>query len=65
VQDLLAQAGIGLICLPRHSPEFNTIEQAWAKMKEQLKAKAGRSIEALEGELKPALDTITAKDARG
>ncbi len=34
-------------------------------MKERLKAKAARSLEALEGELKPALDTITAKDAKG
>jgi transposase len=65
VRDLLAQAGIGLIYLPRYSPEFNPIEQAWAKMKERLKAKAARTLEALETELKPALDTITAKDARG
>jgi hypothetical protein len=34
-------------------------------VKERLKAKAARSLEALEAELKPALDTITAKDARG
>jgi transposase len=65
VRDLLAQAGIGLLYLPRYSPEFNPIEQAWAKMKERLKAKAARTLEALEAELKPALDTITAKDARG
>jgi hypothetical protein len=34
-------------------------------MKERLKAKAARSLEALEAELKSALDTITAKDAQG
>jgi hypothetical protein len=34
-------------------------------MKERLKAKAARSLKALEGELKPALDTITTKDAKG
>ncbi|MDP8917613.1 MAG: IS630 family transposase [Pseudomonadota bacterium] len=65
VQELLARAGIGLVYLPRYSPEFNPIEPAWAKMKERLKAKAARSLEALEAELKPALDTITAKDAKG
>jgi transposase len=65
VGELLARAGIGLLYLPRYSPEFNPIEHAWAKMKEPLKAKAPRSLEALEAELKPALDTITAKDARG
>jgi transposase len=65
VRELLAQAGIELLYLPRYSPEFNPIEQAWAKVKERLKAKAARSLEALEAELKPALDTITAKDAKG
>jgi transposase len=65
VRELLARAGIGLLYLPRYSPEFNPIEQAWAKMKERLKDKAARTLEALEAELKPALDTITAQDARG
>jgi transposase len=65
VHELLNRAGIGLLDLPRYSPEFNPIEPAWAKMKERLKAKAARSLEALEAELKPALETITAKDAKG
>ena len=65
VGELLARAGIGVLYLPRYSPEFNPIEPAWATMKEPLKAKAPRSLEALEAELKPALDTITAKHARG
>jgi hypothetical protein len=57
--------GIGLLYLPRYSPEFNPIEQAWAKVKTQLKAKAACSLEAVDAELKRALDTITAKDAQG
>jgi transposase len=65
VRDLLNQAGIGVLYLPRYSPEFNPIEPAWGKMKERLKGKAPRTLEALEAELKPALDTITAQDARG
>jgi transposase len=65
VRELLDQAGIGLLYLPRYFPEFNPIEHAWGKMKERLKAKAARSLEALEAELKPALDTITARDAQG
>ena len=64
VRELLEQTGIGLLYLPRYSPEFNPIEQAWAKVKERLKAKAPRTLEALEAELKPALDTVTAKDAQ-
>src|ERR671912_689529 len=63
VIELLAQAGIELLYLPRYSPEFNPLEQAWAKVKERLKAKAARSLEALEAELKPALNAISAKDA--
>src|SRR5829696_5858971 len=47
VREMLARAGIGLLYLPRYSPEFNPIEHAWAKMKERLKAKAARSLEAL------------------
>ncbi|GEO18845.1 hypothetical protein MAE02_65410 [Microvirga aerophila] len=65
VRELLDQAGIGLLYLPRYSPEFNPIEQAWSKVKERLKAKAARSLEALEAELKPALESITAQNARG
>ena len=51
--------------LPRYSPEFNPIEHALAKMKERLKTKAARTLEALDTKLKPALDTTSAKDARG
>jgi transposase len=65
VAELLDQAGIGRIYLPRYSPEFNPIEHAWSKVKTRLKAKAARTLDALEAELKPALDTITAQDARG
>jgi hypothetical protein len=46
------------------SPEFSPIKLARATVKEQLKAKAARSLEVLEVELKPALETITAKDAQ-
>lgn len=63
VAELLDQAGLGLIFLPRYSPEFNPIELAWSKLKTRLKAKAARSLDALEAELGPALDTITAQDA--
>jgi transposase len=51
VQELLEQAGIGLIYLPRYLPEFNPLEQAWAKVKERPKAKAARTFETLEAKL--------------
>jgi transposase len=31
VGEVLARAGIGLLYLPRYSPEFNPIEQAWPR----------------------------------
>ncbi|MBQ0819952.1 IS630 family transposase [Microvirga sp. HBU67558] len=66
VRDLLNHPGIGLMYLPRYSPEFNPIEPAWAKMNERLKTKAERSLETLEAELKQlALYTITAHHAKG
>ena len=64
-RDLLDRAGIGVLYLPRYSPELNPIEPAWAKVNERLKAKAARSLEAREAELKPALESTTAQDARG
>ncbi|QRM33654.1 transposase [Microvirga sp. VF16] len=64
VSELLARAAIGRVYLPRYSPEFNPVEHPWSKMKERLEAKAARSLETLEAELKPAFDTITAEDAR-
>jgi transposase len=48
VGELLAQARIGLMYLPRNSPEFNPIEHAWVKMKEQLKAKAAAASRHLK-----------------
>jgi len=62
---LLFQMALCTLPAVQTTPEFNPIEHAWAKMKERLKAKAARTLEALEAELKPALDTITAMDAKG
>ncbi len=51
--------------LPSYSPDFNPIEPCWSKLKGGLRAKAARTLEALEAELGPALATITAQDAQG
>jgi transposase len=62
---MLEAAGLGLIYLPRYSPDLNPIEPGWAKLKTRLRAKAARTTEALDAELGPALGTITARDAEG
>ena len=51
--------------LPSYSPDLNPIEPCWSKLKGGLRAKAARTLEALEAELGPALATITAQDAQG
>ena len=65
VRHALDRAGISYRYLPAHSPDLNPIEPCWSKLKGQLRAKAARSLEALEAELGPALAAITAQDARG
>ena len=40
-------AGAGLLYLPPYSPDLNPIEQAFAKLKALLRAKALRTVEAL------------------
>ncbi len=65
VRDALDRAGLGHRYLPAYSPDLNPIEQAWSKLKARLRAKGARSREALEQALGPALDEITARDARG
>lgn len=65
VGQVLAAAGVGLIYLPRYSPELNPIEPGWSKLKTRLKAKAARTLHTLDAELGPALEAITPQDAKG
>ena len=65
VRAALDAAGIGYRYLPAYSPDLNPIEPCWSKLKGRLRAKAARSLGALEAELGPALAAITARDARG
>ena len=51
--------------LPRYSPDLNPIEPAWAKVKAVLRKAAARDVEGLHHALGPALDAVTAQDARG
>jgi len=64
VGQVIEAAGLGLLYLPRYSPDLNPIEPGWSKMKTRLRAKAARTTKALDAELGPALDAITPADAR-
>ena len=64
-QAVLDQSGFAYRYLPADSPDLSPIEPAWAKMKAHLRRIAARTVEALQQTLAPALDSITAQDARG
>lgn len=51
-------AGATLLFLPPYSPDFNPIEQAFAKLKALLRKAAARTVEALETAIAAALDAF-------
>jgi len=55
----IARAGATLLFLPPYSPDFNPIEQAFAKIKALLRKAAARTLEALEAAIASALDAFT------
>jgi transposase len=65
VRALIEAAGCELRFLPRYSPDFNPIEQAWSKLKGLLRSAAARTKEALEAALSELIGRITTADAHG
>jgi transposase len=65
VRQKLERAGLGLLYLPRYSPDLSPIEPMWSKLKALLRTAAARTVDALETALAGALDRITPRDARG
>jgi transposase len=53
------------VYLPTYSPDYNPIEEAFAKVKNLLRKSAARTKEALLEAIGAALCTITAQDAWG
>ena len=51
--------GAVLLFLPPYSPDFNPIEQAFAKLKSLLRKAAARTVEALDVAIAMALDAFT------
>lgn len=62
---LIEAAGCELRFLPSYSPDFNPIELAFSKLKQHLRGKAERTFAGLVAATGPALDAVTAADARG
>lgn len=54
----IERAGATLLFLPPYSPDFNPIEQVFAKIKALLRKAAARTVEALETAIADALDAF-------
>ena len=65
IRELIEAAGCELWYLPAYSPDLNPIEEAFSKLKAQLKTAAARTRGALLGAIGAALRAITASDATG
>lgn len=63
-RDLIEQAGAELWFLPTYSPDFNPIEQAFSKLKHQLRQAAADTWETVQAETQRLWPTITAANAR-
>jgi transposase len=64
VRRLLDRSGFPYRYLPSYSPDLNPIEPAWAQVKAELRRVAARDEGALHRALGPALDRVSAANAR-
>jgi transposase len=58
VRETIEAAGARLLYLPPYSPDFNPIEQAFAKLKALLRKAAARTLDTLEAAIAAALDAL-------
>ena len=65
VRELIEQRGAKLLYLPSYSPDYNPIEEAFAKVKNLLRKTAARTREALVEAIGAALSAVTTADVRG
>ena len=58
VRIMIEAAGANLLCLPPYSPDFNPIENAFAKLKALLRKAAERTVERLWVAIGRLMDTF-------
>jgi transposase len=63
VRERIEQTGAQVLYLPPYSPDFNPIEQCWAKIKECLRAAKARLLDVLEQAIAAAITTITPENS--
>ena len=64
VRELLDGSGFPYRYLPSYSPDLSPIEPAWGQVKAELRRVAARDEDALHQALGPALDRVSAANAR-
>ena len=57
-QAAIESAGASIMFLPPYSPNFNPIEQVFAKIKALLRKAAARTVDTLEAAIASALDAV-------
>jgi transposase len=62
VREAIEAAGATLLFIPPYSPDLNPIEQAFAKLKALLRAKAIRTVDALWKALGSLVDRFTPEE---
>jgi transposase len=65
IRELIEQHGCELLYLPAYSPDYNPIEEAFAKIKHLLSKATARGKEALVEAIGAALSAVTPADVRG
>ena len=65
VRELIEGRGCELLYLPPYSPDFNPIEEAFAKIKAVLRKVEARTREALVEAIGTAISMVSAQDAQG
>jgi transposase len=64
IEELIEARSCELLYLPSYSPDYNPIEEAFAKIKNLLREASARSKEALLEAIGAALSAVSAADAR-
>ena len=62
VRTAIEAAGASLLYLPPYSPDFNPIENAFAKLKAMLRKAAERTIDGLWNAIGRIIDTVTPEE---
>jgi transposase len=64
IEQRIKKCGAEVLYLPPYSPDLNTIEKTWSKLKMLLRSAKARSKEALDQAITELPPLITAEDAK-